>query len=130
MGELSHQYPLMNLGFFFSCFILSWSSQTICLHEDFMLPISSILCSPSLHPLVKTQQFDASLHWVASSLLPLLPPWGKTISLLSFDYVLLIIVREHHCKMYKKRVVVHYPLLYHLKYVLHNHKDQGVLSIR
>ena len=40
--------------FFFFCFILSWSSQTICLHEDFMLPISSILCSPSLHPLVKT----------------------------------------------------------------------------
>ena len=34
---------------------------------------------------------------------------------------LFIIMVEHPCKMYKKYVVVHYPLLYHPKSVFHDH---------
>ena len=115
---------------FFFCFFLSWSRQTICLYKDFMLLISSILCSPSLHLLVKTQRSDA----FCIGLLPLLSISflleAKLHHFLVLIMFLFIIMRKHHCKMYKKRVAVHYPLLYHLKSVLHDHKDQGVLSIR
>ena len=55
---------------------------------------------------------------------------AKPYHCLVLTMFLFIIVREHHCKMYKKHVVVHYPLLYHLKSILHDHKDQGVLNIR
>ena len=77
----------------FLCFFLFWSSQTTCLNDFFMLPKRSILRSPSLPPLVKTQQSDAPLHWVASFPFPHLPPWGKIVSLLSFDYF----VSFDHC---------------------------------
>ena len=111
----------------FLCFFLSWSSQTTCLNDFFMLPKRSNLCSPSLHPLLRHN----NLMYLCIGLLPLLSfsfllEEKSCHCLVLMTLFLLIIVEEHHCKMYKKRVVVHYSLLYHPKSIFHNHKYQSV----
>ena len=118
MGVMSHQYPLMNLGFFF--FVSSSLGQA----KQFVFMTFSYYKKQHLVFSISSSLCQDTTIWCIFALgcfLSFPSSFSSSHCLVLATLFLLIIMVEHPCKMYKKYVVVHYPLLYHLKSVFHDH---------
>lgn len=116
---MSHQYPLMNLGFFFSVSSSFGRAKQLALMTSSCYQKEASCVLHLFLPLSKhsnLMHLCIGLHPFLS--LTFLREEKSRHCLVLTTLFLLIIVEEHHCKMYKKRVVVHYSIPYHPKSVL------------